>query len=71
MLGFKTPFGVTEVRFEVEQGASLVELQVISSGVAKIRSKGIEGEATIGIYSMKSGILVQKLLIKILPRDVT
>lgn len=70
-LGFKTPFGETNARFEIEQGANLIEIREISPGVAQIRSKGIEGEATVGIYSLKSGILVQKLLIKILPRDVT
>lgn len=70
-LGFKTPFGETNVRFEIEQGANLIEIRELSPGVAKISSKGIEGEATVGIYSLKSGILVQKLLIKILPRDLT
>ena len=35
-----------------------------------VRSKGIEGEATLGIYSLKSGMQIRKVLIKILPRDV-
>jgi hypothetical protein len=70
LMGFKTPFGETNARFDVEQGANLIELREISPGIAKVRSKGIEGEATVGIYSLKSGILIQKILVKILPKDV-
>jgi len=70
-LGFKTPFGETNARFEIEQGANLVQMQDVSPGIVKIRSKGVEGEATLGIYALKSGVLLQKLLIKILPKDLT
>jgi hypothetical protein len=68
--GFKTPFGETNARFDIEQGANLVQMEDVSPGVVKIRSKGIEGEATLGIYALKSGILLQKILIKILPKDL-
>ena len=71
LLGFKTPFGETNARFDIEQGANLVEIRDVSAGVVNVRSKGIEGEAIIGVYSLKSGVLIQKLLIKILPRDLT
>ena len=70
LLGFKTPFGVTDARFEIEQGANLVQVEDVSPGIVKIRSKGVEGEATLGIYSLKSGALLQKILIKILPKDL-
>jgi hypothetical protein len=42
----------------------------ISTGLALVRSKGLEGEATVSIYGLKSGVLVQRLLIKILPKDL-
>jgi hypothetical protein len=71
LLGFKTPFGESQVRFEIEQGANLIEVSEISTGLALVRSKGLEGEATVSIYGLKSGVLVQRLLIKILPKDLT
>lgn len=70
ILGFKTPFGETNARFEIEQGANLVQIQEVSAGIVKLRSKGVEGEATLGIYALKSGALLQKIMIKILPKDV-
>ncbi len=70
LLGFRTPFGETNARFEIEQGTNLVQMEDVSPGVVKIRSRGMEGEATLGIYALKSGALLQKLLIKILPKDM-
>jgi len=71
LLNFKVPLSRVEVRFGVEDGANLVELENESSeGTVKVRSKGIEGEASIGIYSLKSGFQIKKIFIKILPRDV-
>lgn len=70
LLGFGVPFGKVEVRFAVEEGGNLVEIVNESpDGTAKIRSKGIEGEAAIGIYSIKSGLQISRVLIKILPKD--
>jgi len=69
MLGFKTPFSKVYVRFEIEEGANLIEVTSYTGESAKIRSKGIEGEAVVGVYSLKSGALVSKVVIKILPRD--
>ena len=67
-LGFKTPFSRSEARFEIEEGANLIEMEkFIENNKVVIHSKGVEGEAIIGIYSLKSGILLRKLLIKILP----
>ncbi len=72
MLNFKTPFRNIEVRFEVEEGKNLVELFDESpEGKVKVRSKGIEGEAVIGVYSLKSGAQINRILIKIMPRDLT
>lgn len=69
-LGFKTPFSDANVRFEIEEGPNLVEIAREDPSKATIRSKGIEGEAIIGIYSLKSGALLQKILIKILAKDL-
>ena len=71
LMGFKTPFGETNARFDIEQGANLIEIKEVSAGIVNVRSKGIEGEAIVGVYSLKSGMLIQKVLIKILPRDLT
>lgn len=71
MLGFKVPFSSVEVRFQVEEGSNLVELHDESAdGKVKVRSKGIEGEAIVGIYSLRSGAIIKNILIKILPRDM-
>jgi hypothetical protein len=71
MLGFKVPFSSVDVRYTVEEGNNLIEIvNEEPDGNATIRSKGIEGEAIIGIYSIKSGLPVKKILIKILPRNV-
>lgn len=70
LLGFKVPFSSIEARFEIEEGGNLIELASESTeGTVKIRSKGIEGEATVGIYTLKSGLQIKKVLIKILPID--
>jgi hypothetical protein len=71
MLGLKVPFSNVDVRFVIQEGANLVELVSESSeGSVTVRSKGIEGEAIVGIYSLKSGVEIKRVLIKILPRDV-
>ena len=57
----------TEVRFEIEEGENLIELSDATTGSVKVKSKGIEGEAIIGIYSLRSGVMVSKVLIKIIP----
>ncbi len=67
ILGFKNLFGRLDVRFEIEEGANLVELSVPSDNSVGVRSRGIEGEVIIGIYSLRSGVQVSKVLIKILP----
>lgn len=69
--GFKTPFSSVDVYFIIEEGKNLVDLSGITNGNSVIvRSKGIEGEAIIGIYSVRSGMQINKILIRILPRDV-
>ncbi len=73
ILGLKVPFSKIDARFSIEEGANLIEItdDDNSHGEIKVRSKGIEGEAVIGVYSLRSGLLIKKLLIKILPRDYT
>ena len=71
LLGFKVPFSKIETQFIIEDGKNLIELSGEETGNSIIvRSKGIEGEASIGIYSLKSGMQIRKVLIKILSRDV-
>jgi len=41
-----------------------------NDGKIKVRSKGLEGEAIVGVYSLKSGVQISRVLIKVLPRDV-
>ena len=68
--GFRTPFSRFEARFEIEQGENLVELKNLTEKDKVIlQSKGIEGEVIIGIYSLKSGILIRKLIIKIIKEE--
>ncbi|MCI0450753.1 MAG: hypothetical protein L0Y79_13410 [Chlorobi bacterium] len=68
LLGFKVPFREVNVRFVIEEGANLIEiLNESANGTAVIRSKGLEGEAVVGIYSLNSGLQVSRVLIKILP----
>lgn len=69
--GYKTPFSSIDVLFTVEEGKNLIDIsEVFKGNSVKVRSKGIEGEAVIGIYSVRSGLQIRKILIKILPRDV-
>lgn len=71
-LGFATPFAKAEVRFETEEGENLIQLEhFIENDRVLVHSKGILGEAMIGIYSLKSGILLKRLLIKIVAGDYT
>ena len=71
MLGFRVPFSAAEVVFAIEEGSSIIELVGDSTGgTVKVRSKGVEGEASVGIYSVKSGLQLKKVLIKILPPEV-
>ena len=71
LLGFKVPFSNIDLRYEIEEGINLIEIVNQSpDGNIKVRSKGIEGEAVIGVYSIKSGLQISRVLIKILPRDV-
>jgi hypothetical protein len=69
-LGFRTPFAHQKARFDIEEGSNLIELvQTIEYDHAIVRSKGIEGEATVGIYSLKSGMLLDRISIKIVNND--
>ena len=71
MLGFKVPFSKVDAQFLIEDGKNLIEFIGEGDGNSiKVRSKGVEGEASVGIYSVKSGMQIRKVLIKILPRDV-
>lgn len=71
VLGFEVPFSKVEAAFVIEEGANLVEfVGEPGSSSVKVRSKGKEGEASVGIYSVKSGMQIRKVLLKILPRDV-
>ena len=72
LLGFGVPFGKVDVRFVIVEGTNLVEIIGESAdGKAKIRAKGIEGEAVIGIYDIKSGMLISRVMIKIMPGNFT
>jgi len=68
-LGFKTPFSKTDARFEIEEGTNLVEIAREDPSTVTIRSKGLEGEAIIGVYSLKSGTLLGKVLVKVLAQE--
>jgi hypothetical protein len=71
ILGFEVPFSKVDAAFVIEDGANLVEfVGEPGNSSVKVRSKGLEGEAAIGIYSVKSGMQIRKVLLKILPRDV-
>ena len=71
ILGLKVPFSKIDAQFLIEEGKNLIELSDNETGNSiKIRSKGVEGEAIVGIYSIKSGMQIRKVMIKILPRDV-
>lgn len=65
--GFRNLLGKTEVRFEIEEGDVLIGLENINTESVTVRSKGVEGEAIVGVYSLRSGILISRILIKILP----
>jgi hypothetical protein len=70
-LGFKTPFAKAEVRYDIVEGGNLIELvNSDNAGMVIVKSKGKEGEAIVGIYSLKSGMELYKILIKIVPKDV-
>lgn len=71
ILGFKVPFSIVEAQFLIEDGKNLIELYGEENGNSiKVRSKGVEGEASVGIYSIKSGMQIRKITISILPRDM-
>ncbi len=71
ILGFRVPFSKLEAQFLIEDGKNLIELSGEETGNSvKVRSKGVEGEASIGIYSVKSGMQIRKITISILPRDM-
>ena len=70
MFGFRNPLGKTEVRFEIEEGDALISLEELNAQSVTVRSKGIEGEAIVGVYSLRSGVLISRVLIKILPLGV-
>lgn len=70
--GFRTPFRKVEIRFQIEEGNNLINIvKEDTNGTFIIKSKGAEGEVTIGIYNISNGILLKKIAVKILPRDVT
>ena len=71
ILGFKVPFSKIEAEFIIDDGKNLIELTgEVTGNSVKVRSKGIEGEAVIGIYSVRSGMQIRKITINILPRDM-
>lgn len=71
ILGFKVPFSRIEAQFIIEDGKNLIELSgEEGANIVKVRSKGVEGEASVGIYSVKSGMQIRKITISILPRDM-
>lgn len=71
ILGFRVPFSRIEAQFVIEDGKNLIELYGEENGSSiKVRSKGVEGEATVGIYSVISGMQIRKITISILPRDM-
>jgi len=71
ILGIRVPFSKLEAQFLIEDGKNLIELSGEETGNSvKVRSKGVEGEASIGIYSVKSGMQIRKITISILPRDM-
>lgn len=71
ILGFKVPFSIVEAQFLIEDGKNLIELYGEENGNSiKVRSKGVEGEASVGIYSINSGMQIRKITISILPRDM-
>lgn len=70
-LGFQTPFSKVQARFEIEEGSKLVELEnFVENNKVKMKSRGLEGEVVLGIYSLKSGMLLRKLSIKIVPGNL-
>lgn len=68
--GFRNLLGKTEVRFEIEEGDALISLEELNTQSVTVRSKGIEGEAIVGVYSLRSGVLISRILIKVLPLGV-
>jgi hypothetical protein len=71
IIGFRTPFSKAPSAFVIEEGQNLVEI-IQQDGVssAVIKSKGKEGEVVIGIYSVKSGAFLGRVLVKILPGEM-
>lgn len=71
ILGFRTPFSKASSVFVIEEGNNLVEIIPLEGvGSAVIKSKGKEGEVVIGIYSVKSGAFLGRVLVKILPGEM-
>ena len=71
IIGFKVPFSKIEAQFIIEDGNNLIELSGEENGNSiRVRSKGVEGEATLGIYSVRSGMQIRKIIITVLPRDM-
>jgi hypothetical protein len=70
ILGFKIPFSQADIDYRIEEGNNLIILETVSSNSARVKSRGKEGEAIIGIYSKKTGIMIKKISIIIKPRDL-
>lgn len=71
VIGFRTPFSKAPSAFVIEEGKNLVEIiQQEGAGSAIIKSIGKEGEVVIGIYSIKSGAFLGRVLVKILPGEM-
>lgn len=71
IIGFRVPFSRIEAQFVIEEGKNLIELSGQKNGSSiRVRSKGVEGEATIGIYSVRSGMQIRKIIVNIQPRDM-
>jgi hypothetical protein len=71
LIGFRTPFEKAASTYVIEEGKNLVEVIPAKEGTsAVVRSNGIQGEAIIGIYSIKSGEFLGRVLVKILPGEM-
>lgn len=70
ILGFRNILGSTNVSFVIQEGSNLIDvLPAQEKGTAIVISKGKEGEAVIAVYSLKSGLILEQVVIRILPRD--
>ncbi len=70
LIGIRTPLSKASSAFVIEEGTNLIEIIRQDNSYAVIKSKGKEGEAVIGIYSVSSGVFIGRVLITILPGEM-